>query len=350
MPGTSKAILITGCSTGIGRATAERLARAGHTVYATARNEATLEPLRELGARTLALDVCDEESMRAGVERVVAEQGAVGVLVNNAGYSQDGAIESVSMDAVQRQFQTNVFGLIRMCQLVLPGMRAQRYGRIVNISSMGANFTFPGAGLYHATKYAVEAISDALRFEVKDFGVGVTVIQPGLIRTNFGEAAAHSLEGQASERRGAGRGVRALQPGRRENDRRGLPQGPARAVRGRARRGRKGDREGDHPRQCADSRPRHPLRADADRAAADDGSGDVGPVPGDAVHAARSRLIRRVQPGAISSHAPPCEPPRPPARAGSCLGVPRDVPEHDPGCTRSSSRCCVSARACSSIA
>ena len=202
MPGRSTAILITGCSTGIGRATAERLARAGHTVYATARSEATLEPLRKLGAHTLALDVCDEDSMHAGVERVVAEQGAVGALVNNAGYSQDGAIESVSMGAVQRQFQTNVFGLIRMCQLVLPGMRAQRYGRIVNISSMGANFTFPGAGLYHATKYAVEAISDALRFEVKDFGVGVTVIQPGLIRTNFGEAAAHSLEAQGQSGEG----------------------------------------------------------------------------------------------------------------------------------------------------
>jgi NAD(P)-dependent dehydrogenase (short-subunit alcohol dehydrogenase family) len=196
MAAPSKAVLITGCSTGIGRATAERLARAGHVVYATARDEATLEPLAQLGARTMALDVCSEDSMAAGVERVVAEQGAVGVLVNNAGYSQDGAVEAVSMEAVQRQFQTNVFGLIRMCQLVLPGMRAQRYGRIVNISSMGANFTFPGAGLYHATKYAVEAISDALRFEVKDFGVGVTVIQPGLIRTNFGEAAASSLQGQ----------------------------------------------------------------------------------------------------------------------------------------------------------
>ncbi len=202
MPGTSKAVLITGCSTGIGRATAERLVRAGHTVYASARDEATLAPLRELGAHTMALDVCSEDSMRAGVERVVAERGAVGVLVNNAGYSQDGAIESVSMDAVQRQFQTNVFGLIRMCQLVLPGMRAQRYGRIVNVSSMGANFTFPGAGLYHATKYAVEAISDALRFEVKDFGVGVTVIQPGLIRTNFGEAAARSLEEQTDDGEG----------------------------------------------------------------------------------------------------------------------------------------------------
>jgi len=208
MAAPSKAVLITGCSTGIGRATAERLARAGQVVYATARNEATLEPLAQLGARTMALDVCSEDSMRAGVERVVSEQGAVGVLVNNAGYSQDGAVESVSMEAVQRQFQTNVFGLIRMCQLVLPGMRAQRYGRIVNISSMGANFTFPGAGLYHATKYAVEAISDALRFEVKDFGVGVTVIQPGLIRTNFGEAAANSLEGQG-ENRESGDGVYA---------------------------------------------------------------------------------------------------------------------------------------------
>ena len=204
MPAPSRAVLITGCSTGIGRATAERLARAGHTVYATARNEASLEPLRALGAHTFALDVCDEDSMQAGVERVVAEQGAVGVLVNNAGYSQDGAIESVPMEAVHRQFQTNVFGLIRMCQLVLPGMRAQRYGRIVNISSMGANFTFPGAGLYHATKYAVEAISDALRFEVRDFGVGVTVIQPGLIRTNFGEAAANSLEGDGQNGEGEG--------------------------------------------------------------------------------------------------------------------------------------------------
>jgi short-subunit dehydrogenase len=190
----SKAVLITGCSTGIGRATAGHLARGKYTVYATARDESTLEPLRQLGCRTLTLDVTDEDSMRAPVERVVAEQGAVGVLVNNAGYSQSGAIESVSMDAVRRQFETNVFGLIRMCQLVLPGMREQRYGRIVNMSSMGANFTFPGAGLYHASKYAVEAISDALRFEVKDFGVGVTVMQPGLIRTNFGEAAAHAVE------------------------------------------------------------------------------------------------------------------------------------------------------------
>ena len=190
----SRAVLITGCSTGIGRATAARLARAGHTVYASARSESAIEDLRVEGCHTLALDVCDEDSMRAAVERVVAEQGAVGALVNNAGYSQSGAIETVSMADVRRQFETNVFGLMRMSQLVLPGMREQRWGRIVNISSMGANFTFPGGGVYHATKYAVEAISDALRFEVKGFGVDVVVIQPGLIRSRFGETAAAGVE------------------------------------------------------------------------------------------------------------------------------------------------------------
>ena len=127
--------------------------------------------------------------MQAAVDHVIGEQGA-GTLVNNAGYSQSGAIETVAMDDVRRQFETNVFGLMRMCQLVLPGMRDQHFGRIVNISSMGGNFTFPGGGVYHATKYAVEAISDALRFEVKGFGVDVVVIQPGLIRTEFGNTAA----------------------------------------------------------------------------------------------------------------------------------------------------------------
>ena len=190
----SKVVLITGCSTGIGRATAERLARGGHTVYATARRLESMADLAAAGCRTLALDVTDEASMSAAVGQVVSEHGAVGVLVNNAGYSQSGAIETVPMGALRRQFETNVFGLVRMCQLVLPAMREQRWGRIVNVSSMGANFTFPGGGVYHATKYAVEAISDALRFEVKGFGVNVTVIQPGLIRTEFGATAAAAVE------------------------------------------------------------------------------------------------------------------------------------------------------------
>jgi NAD(P)-dependent dehydrogenase (short-subunit alcohol dehydrogenase family) len=189
----SKAVLVTGCSSGIGRATAQHLASRGWTVYATARRVEALADLEAAGCRTLPLDVTDEASMQAAVSTVEGEHGAVGVLINNAGYSQSGAVESVAMDDVRRQFETNVFGLVRMCQLVLPGMRAQRHGRIVNVSSMGANFTFPGGGFYHATKYAVEAISDALRFEVKGFGIGVVLVQPGIIRTGFADAATDAI-------------------------------------------------------------------------------------------------------------------------------------------------------------
>ncbi len=191
----SRAVLITGCSTGIGRATAERLASRGWRVYATARDVGKIEDLAGRGCAVLPLDVTDEDSMRAAVEEVERREGAVGVLVNNAGYSQSGAVEGVPMEKVRRQFETNVFGLVRMCQLVLPGMRRQGWGSIVNISSMGGRLTFPGGGYYHATKYAVEALSDALRFEVAGFGVGVVIVEPGLIRTNFAEAATGSMEG-----------------------------------------------------------------------------------------------------------------------------------------------------------
>jgi NAD(P)-dependent dehydrogenase (short-subunit alcohol dehydrogenase family) len=186
---TSKAVLITGCSSGIGRATAERLAADGWKVYATARRPETIADLASKGCETLALDVTDEASMQAAVDAVVQAEGAVGVLVNNAGYSQSGAVETVPLDQVRGQFETNVFGLVRMCQLALPGMREQRYGKIVNISSMGGRLVFPGGGFYHGTKYAVEALSDALRFEVRGFGVDVILIEPGLITTNFGDAA-----------------------------------------------------------------------------------------------------------------------------------------------------------------
>ena len=182
----SRAVLITGCSSGIGHATAQLLRREGWTVYATARKPETLADLEAQGCRTLALDVTDDASMTAAVDAVTAAEGAVGVLVNNAGYSQSGAVESVPIDQVRRQFETNVFGLLRMCQLVLPGMREQGWGRIVNLSSMGGRLTFPGGGIYHATKYAVEAISDAMRFEVRGF-------EPGLIVTSFGETAAGSV-------------------------------------------------------------------------------------------------------------------------------------------------------------
>ncbi len=190
----SKAVLITGCSSGIGHATAERLAADGWTVYATARRLESIADLGDEGCKTLALDVCDETSMTAAVNAVTEAEGAVGVLVNNAGYSQSGAVETVPMQQVRRQFETNVFGLTRMCQLVLPGMRAQHWGKIVNISSMGGRLTFPGGGLYHATKYAVEALSDAMRFEVRGFGVDVILIEPGLIVTRFGEVASGTVQ------------------------------------------------------------------------------------------------------------------------------------------------------------
>ena len=194
----SRAVLITGCSTGIGRATAERLVSRGWRVYATARDVGKISPLADRGCELLPLDVTDEGSMQAAVREVERREGAVGVLVNNAGYSQSGAVEEVPMEKVRRQFETNVFGLARMCQLVLPGMRRQGWGRIVNVSSMGGRLTFPGGGYYHATKYAVEALSDALRFEVAGFGVGVTVVEPGLIRTHFADAATCSMDGGAS--------------------------------------------------------------------------------------------------------------------------------------------------------
>ncbi len=190
---TSRAVLVTGCSSGIGRATARHLAAKGWTVYATARRTEAIADLADAGCRTLALDVTDAGSMRAAVDAVEQEHGAVGVLVNNAGYSQSGAVESVSIEDVRRQFETNVFGLVALTQLVLPSMRRAHWGKIVNVSSMGANFTFPGGGFYHATKYAVDAISDALRFEVKGFGIDVVIIQPGIIRTGFGDAAVSSI-------------------------------------------------------------------------------------------------------------------------------------------------------------
>src|SRR5262249_18457173 len=134
----------------------------------------------------------------AAVRAVEEAEGAVGVLVNNAGYGQEGAFETTPVEVIRRQFETNVFGLVRLTQLVLPGMRRQRWGKIVNLSSMGGKLTLPGGAFYHATKHAVEALSDALRFEVQGFGVDVIVIEPGPIKTSFGDTAVSSIEAPAS--------------------------------------------------------------------------------------------------------------------------------------------------------
>lgn len=189
-------VLITGCSSGIGRATALRLARRPDSVvYATARRLSDIADLEQAGCRTLALDVTDDASMAAAARTIEEAHGAVDVLVNNAGYSQSGAVEAVPLDRVRAQFATNVFGPLRLTQLVLPAMRRRRQGTIVNLSSMGGKLVFPGGGAYHATKYAIEALSDALRFEVAGFGIRVVIVEPGLIRTAFSDAALGAMRG-----------------------------------------------------------------------------------------------------------------------------------------------------------
>jgi NAD(P)-dependent dehydrogenase (short-subunit alcohol dehydrogenase family) len=191
-------VLITGCSSGIGKAAARRLVEAGHTVYATARRPETLTELERAGARVLALDVTDEASMSAAVAAVEAEHGSMGTLVNNAGYGVYGPVEEVPMDEVRREFETNVFGLGRLTQLVLPGMRAARRGRILNVSSMGGRLVYPAGGWYHASKYAVEAMTDALRVEVAPFGIRVVLVEPGLVRTEFESVASSGLAPHAA--------------------------------------------------------------------------------------------------------------------------------------------------------
>ncbi|GAA5059181.1 NAD(P)-dependent dehydrogenase (short-subunit alcohol dehydrogenase family) [Thermocatellispora tengchongensis] len=181
----SNAVLITGCSTGIGRATALALVRAGHPTWATARRVETLAELEDAGCRVLRLDVTDEQSRIGAVKAVEAVHGAVGVLVNNAGHGGGAPVEEVPLDRVREVFETNVFGLIRMCQLVLPGMRAQRHGTIVNLGSAAGLVTPPMGVPYTMTKYALESLSDALRLEVAPFGIRTVLIEPGAVRTRF---------------------------------------------------------------------------------------------------------------------------------------------------------------------
>lgn len=190
----SRVALITGCSSGIGAASARAFHARGHSVYATARRLESVAALADEGMGTLALDVLDEDSMRAAVNAVQARHGAVDVLVNNAGYGLQAPVEEADLAEVRRQFETNVFGLVRLTQLVLPAMRGQHFGRVINISSMGGRFTLPGGGFYHATKHAVEALSDALRLEVAPFGVAVSLIEPGPVRTEFGATAVNTID------------------------------------------------------------------------------------------------------------------------------------------------------------
>lgn len=191
----SRAVLITGCSSGIGRAAAVRLHQAGLPVWATARDTDSLAELAALGIRTRRLDVTDEESAVAAVKEVTEVHGAVGTLVNNAGSGIHGSVEDVPLDTVRGSFETNLFGALRLTQLVLPGMRRQGGGRVVNVSSILGRFSPPGGGLYQATKYATEAYSDALRLEVAQFGVQVALIEPATVDTRFYETAIMQFAG-----------------------------------------------------------------------------------------------------------------------------------------------------------
>jgi NAD(P)-dependent dehydrogenase (short-subunit alcohol dehydrogenase family) len=194
MTSRSRAVLITGCSSGIGRATAKLLAAQGWPVYATARDIDSIADL-EGACRVLALDVTNLDSMTTAVAAVERTEGAVGVLVNNAGFGLHGAVETTRLEDVRTQFETNFFGLVALTQLVLPGMREQSGGKIVNMSSMGGKFTLPGGAFYHASKHAVEALSDALRVELRPFGIDVIVIEPGIIKTQFGDTAVGTVTG-----------------------------------------------------------------------------------------------------------------------------------------------------------
>ena len=189
----AKIVLITGASSGIGEETVKRLMTAGYTVYAGARRLERMKTLADSGARLLALDVTDDGSMTAAVETVTQETGRIDVLINNAGYGSYGALEDVPPEEARRQFDVNIFGLARLTQLVLPAMRAQRSGRIVNISSIGGKFGEPFGCWYHATKFAVEGLSDSLRMELHPFGIDVVVIQPGATHTEWAKIARDSL-------------------------------------------------------------------------------------------------------------------------------------------------------------
>jgi NAD(P)-dependent dehydrogenase (short-subunit alcohol dehydrogenase family) len=201
-----KIALVTGASSGIGFDTAVELQKEGFIVYGAARRVEKLKDLDKHGVKTLQLDVTDEASMSACVDTLVSKEGKIDILVNNAGYGSYGPIETVPMEEARKQFDVNIFGLARMSQLVLPHMRKQKFGRIINISSMGGKVYTPYGGWYHATKFAVEALSDCMRLETAEFGVDVVVIESGGIKTDWGIIAAKNLksttEGTAYEASG----------------------------------------------------------------------------------------------------------------------------------------------------
>jgi NAD(P)-dependent dehydrogenase (short-subunit alcohol dehydrogenase family) len=200
---SDETVLLTGCSSGIGHATAELFAREDWVVYATSRDENDLGDLAELGCRTAALDVTDATAIERVVDRVIDEQGRLDCLVNNAGYAQYGPLEDVPADELHRQFEVNVYGPHRLSRAVLPHMREAGDGTIVNVSSVQGRIATPGAGAYSGSKFALEAMSDALRGEVDGLGVDVVLVEPGPVATNFTERSRDELEAGLDRREAA---------------------------------------------------------------------------------------------------------------------------------------------------
>lgn len=188
-----KVALVTGASSGIGEASVRRLLAEGFEVYAAARRVERMQSLATLGAQVVSLDVCDDASIVSAVETILANSGRIDVLLNNAGYGSYGALEDVPMSEARRQVEVNLFGLARLIQLVTPTMRAQRSGIILNVSSIGGKIHEPFGAWYHATKFAVEGLSDCLRMELAPFNIHVVVIEPGGIKTEWGGIAEQSL-------------------------------------------------------------------------------------------------------------------------------------------------------------
>jgi NAD(P)-dependent dehydrogenase (short-subunit alcohol dehydrogenase family) len=207
-----RVVLVTGASAGIGKAIVRRLVAEGWIAYGGARRVDQMADLAALGATVLPLDVTDDASMRAAVDAMLAAEGRIDALVNNAGYGSYGAVEDVPLSEARRQFEVNVFGLARMSQLVLPAMRTQGRGTIINITSMGGRIWTPFGAWYHATKHAAEVLSDVLRVETRRFGIRVVVVEPGAIKTEWGDISAQNLRAtlQASVYREDGDRMAAL--------------------------------------------------------------------------------------------------------------------------------------------
>jgi NAD(P)-dependent dehydrogenase (short-subunit alcohol dehydrogenase family) len=187
-------VLITGCSSGIGRATAERFQRNGWTVYATARDTDDIADLADRGMRTLELDVTEDDDVENAVGTVIDENDRIGCVVNNAGYGETAAVEDLTVEELHAQFEVNTYGPHRLVREALPHMREQRDGTVINMSSVGGRLSQPGLGAYCASKFALEALSDAARAEVRGFGVDIVLVEPGPVQTPFGDKAEERVE------------------------------------------------------------------------------------------------------------------------------------------------------------